>query len=84
VDPTDDAHIAQGVPQVDSVDVWGVLMIPNATAADSARVEARLLSFIWSDGAFVVLVWLEVDVITIVFSPRLLLLGWKRRMRACV
>ena len=39
VDPEDDVH---GVPRVDSIDAWQVLMLPNASAADSARVELPL------------------------------------------
>ena len=42
VDPTDDAYLADGVPGVDSIDAWAVLMIPNASPSDSARTELPL------------------------------------------
>ena len=42
VDATDDLHIASGVPPIDSIDQWTVLMKPNATEKDSVRTEIPL------------------------------------------
>ena len=42
VDPTDDGYLSNGVPPVDSIDAWAVLMKPNASSADSARTELPL------------------------------------------
>ncbi len=42
VDATDDLHIGSGVPPIDSIDQWQVLMKPNATEEDSVRTEIPL------------------------------------------
>jgi hypothetical protein len=42
VDPSDDGHKGDGVPSIDSIDQWSVLMKHSATPADSVRVELPL------------------------------------------
>jgi len=42
VDPTDSKHAGEGVPAIDSVDQWDVLMRANTTFSDSVRKEVPL------------------------------------------
>ena len=42
VNSSDNLHIADGVPPIDGIDQWGVLMKPNATSLESLRVEVPL------------------------------------------
>lgn len=42
VDPSDNAHIKDGVPAIDGIDQWKTLMTVNATLSDSIRHEVPL------------------------------------------
>ena len=42
VDSSDNIHIADGVPPIDGIDQWNVLMMPNATHEHSLRIEIPL------------------------------------------
>ena len=72
VDPTDSKHAGEGVPAIDSVDQWDVLMRANTTFSDSVRQTIKPSTCEPKRATFLI----RVAFALLCFAPRPRPMGW--------